>query len=368
MTRDDGITVVIPTFNRAGGLAELFQSLQHLEPPSLPYEIVVADNGSTDATAETVRGFAACSRVPVHYVHECRRGASYARNAAVAAASGSIVAFTDDDQDVAPDWLRAIERAFRRYPDIQVIGGRVFPRWLHPPPGWIAPEIWGPVGLVDRGDEPFRISRDRWMCLPGGNSAWRRTALLAVRGFSGEYPRSQDREILFRYLLADGIAMYIPDMIVYHHLDRSRLTKRYFRSWNLTEGRMRAKDGFYDLLTGGGALSTPPPETGRLLGVPRHLYREWLHVLRSYVGARVRRRHAAAFRYELRLLRLSAYLRWRIELTTDVHSSLAHRAGAAAARAAAATAGLVGLLYGSATRLPHVPSADDGRVEVNVQH
>jgi glycosyltransferase involved in cell wall biosynthesis len=348
----DGITVVIPTFNRADRLARLLESLQNLEPPPVPYEIIVADNGSTDDTAAIVRDFADRSKVPVHYVHECRRGASYARNAAVAAASGSIVAFTDDDQDVAHDWLTAIESAFHRYPDVQVIGGRVLPRWLHPPPDWLAPEIWGPVGLVDRGNEPFRISRDRWMCLPGGNSAWRRTALLAVRGFSGEYPRSQDREILFRYLLADGIAMFIPDMIVYHYLDRSRLTKRYFRSWNLTEGRMRAKDAFYDLLTGSGALRNPPPETRRLLGVPQPLYREWLHVLRSYVAARVRRRHAAAFRHELRLIRLSAYLRWRIELTTDLDSSLAHRAGTAAARAAARTAGFLGLLRSPAARLP----------------
>lgn len=337
MVTDSGITVVVPTFNRADRLAVLLESLQHLEPPSLPCEIIVADNGSTDDTAATIRRFAEHSPVPVRYLHEPRRGVSHARNAAIDAASGSIVAFTDDDQDVAPDWLIAIERTFWENPDVQVIGGRVLPRWLHPPPDWITPETWGPVSLVDRGPEAFRVSRDRWMCLPGGNMAWRRAALMALRGFSAEYPRSQDRELLVRHLLSGGIAMYVPGMIVHHYLDGRRLTKAYFRGWNITEGRMRARHGFYELTTRDGGITIPPPETRRLLGVPRYLYRQWVHALGLYVGACMRLQHVDAFRYELKLLQLSAYVRWRIELTATPDASLAHRAGAAAARAAAST-------------------------------
>lgn len=362
MAATSGITVVIPTFNRADRLAVLLESLQHLEPPSLPYDIIVADNGSTDGTAATVRRFAERSRVPVRYLHEPRRGASHARNAAIDAASGSIVAFTDDDQDVAPDWLIAIERAFWENPDVHVIGGRVLPRWLYPPPDWITPETWGPVSIVDRGNDSFRLSRNRWMCLPGGNMAWRRPALTALSGFSPEYPRSQDRELLVRYLLSGGIAMYVPGMIVHHYLDRRRLTKTYFRSWNLSEGRMRAGDGFYELFTADGGLRVPPPATRRILGVPRYLYRQWARALWLCIAARIQLRHVDAFRYELKLLQLSAYLRWRIELTATPDASFAHRAGATAARAAASTAAYLGFL--TSWRRRRVRAAPDTREAV----
>ena len=344
MTADSSITIVVPTFNRAGRLDVLLESLQHLEAPSIPYDIIVADNGSHDDTATIVRRFTERSRVPVRYLYEPRRGSSHARNAAIAVACCSIIAFTDDDQDVATDWLVVIERTFRENTDVDVIGGRVLPRWLHTPPEWLTPEIWGPVAIVDRGEEGFRVSRNRWMCLPGGNSAWRRNALLAVNGFSPAYPRSQDREILVRHLLAGGIGMYVPGMVVYHHLERARLTKKYFRKWNVTEGRMRAADGFYELLTDDGALKPLPPGTRQIFGVSPGMYRQWARVVGLYIRAHLRRRHADAFRYELRLLRLSAYLRWRIDMTATRDSSLAHRAGALLARVITLPAAVIGLL------------------------
>jgi glycosyltransferase involved in cell wall biosynthesis len=257
---------------------------------------------------------------------------SWARNAAIRAASSPILAFMDDDQDVEPDWLVAIAEAFRAHPDVDVIGGRVLPRWIDPPPDWISRDIWGPVSIIDRGPEPFRVSRSRWMCLPGGNMAWRRDALLALGGYSVEYARTEDRELLVRHLLAGGQAMYVPSMVVHHRLEGHRLTRAFFKSWYRLEGRTRAGYAFEELLTADGGLAAPSGDTPQILGVARYLYREWLHVLASYLAATLTFRRADALRAEGRLLLLSSYIRRRIELTATPEASPVHRIGAAAVR------------------------------------
>jgi glycosyltransferase involved in cell wall biosynthesis len=332
MAEDSGISVVISTRNRAARLRLTLQSLARQRAPDIPWEILVADNGSSDDTEPTVRGFARCSPVPVLYLLEPTPGVSHARNAATHFSSREFVAFLDDDQDIDPDWLARLARHFLERPGVDVIGGRVLPRWMDPPPDWLTDEIRGPVAIIDRGEQPFLVTRDRWMCLPGGNMAWRRGALIEVGGFSVDYPRAQDRELLVRTLLQDGCAMYAPDVIVYHRLERGRLTREFFRNWYRSEGRMRAGYAFEELFTRDGYLRPIPAGTPRVLGVSRYLYRQWMRALASYLMARLGVIRRDPFPHELRLRMLSAYLRRRIELTAGPHASPLHRLCAAVAR------------------------------------
>jgi glycosyltransferase involved in cell wall biosynthesis len=339
------ISIVVPTCNRAERLARLLDSLGRLDPPRSGCDIIVVDNGAGDRTPDVVADFAARSPFPVTYLVESRAGVAYARNAGTSASSGSIVAFTDDDQEVAPDWLHVIERTFADETDPQVIGGRVLPSWSDvEPPAPIA-EQWGPLSIIDRGQEPFRLSRSRWMCLPGGNMAWRRATLLALGGFSVQYPRTEDRELLVRFLLlGEGAAMYVPALVVLHHLDRHRLNRAFLRAWNSLEGRMRAGYAFEELFDKDGRLRPPPPNTPRVLGVSRYIYREWLRTLHQYARAQMSGSEAGVLRHEGRLLLLSAYIRRRIELTAGAPgATLFHRASATAARGAAHAAASFGL-------------------------
>lgn len=306
-------SIVVPTLNRSAGLHAALEGLARLDAPGIAYEIIVVDNGSDDDTRAVAER--ADAGVPVRYVHEPRRGLSHARNAGVMAARAPIVAFTDDDQDVGHEWLSVIVRTFREHPQLDVIGGRVYPRWLYPPPSWITPAVYGPVSIIDRGPVPFPVTRDRWMCLGGGNSAWRRQALLELGGFSPDYPRSQDRELLVRALLAGRRGMYVPDMVIYHHLDGRRLTKRYFRQWKRTEGRMRAGYAFEELFTADGRMRPVPDGVPRVLGVSRFVYRAWLRAVRACAGAALRGRWDDVLRCELRVWYLSSYIWRRIELT-----------------------------------------------------
>lgn len=332
MAHTAGLSIVVATCNRPARLATLFDSFARLDAPAHPYEIIVVDNGPADTTRAEVERFAARTAIPVRYALEPRRGVSYARNTGADLASHPIVVFTDDDQEVAADWLVAIARAFREQPGVDVVAGSVQPLWSHVPADWITREWWGAAGLIDRGAQPFRVSRSRWMCLPGGNMAWRRSAFLALGGFSPQCPRSEDRELTARYLLTGREAWYAPDVRVYHHRDGAQLTKAFFRNWYRTEGDMRARFGGEELFTPDGYLRPIAADAPKMLGVSRYVYRQWLDAVRACVVARLRGRPLDAFRHEARVVFLSSYLRRRIELTATSGSPVMHRAGAAIAR------------------------------------
>ncbi|HEX8039162.1 MAG TPA: glycosyltransferase family 2 protein, partial [Chryseosolibacter sp.] len=111
------VSVVICTRNRAGYLKNCLESLR--DQVCQPAEVIVVDNGSdTDETAKVASGF------NVRYIREDTRGLDVARNTGARAATGAIVAFTDDD--TLPDklWVYRIYETFRD-PKIAAMTGLV---------------------------------------------------------------------------------------------------------------------------------------------------------------------------------------------------------------------------------------------------
>src|SRR5690349_17754111 len=106
------ISVVVCTFNRARSLGRSLNALLALKPPPGGYELIIVDNNSRDGTAEVVARASSqrgASAPPVRYIFEPAQGLSRARNAGVRAARGRILAFTDDDTLVPPDWLLQLD-------------------------------------------------------------------------------------------------------------------------------------------------------------------------------------------------------------------------------------------------------------------
>jgi GT2 family glycosyltransferase len=121
------ITIVVCTRERPDALAVCLASLQELEYPHA--RILVVDNAPTsDATEQVVRS--ATGRFKVDYLLAPRPGLSHARNAAVAATAGEILAWVDDDEIADRYWLAEVARALAEHPEADVVSGVIVPAEL----------------------------------------------------------------------------------------------------------------------------------------------------------------------------------------------------------------------------------------------
>jgi glycosyltransferase involved in cell wall biosynthesis len=132
----DSLTVIVPSYNRRGSLLRLLESLVVQHRAGAAFDVVVSLDGSTDGSAEAVRG--ATWPFPVQVVERPNGGPAAARNAGAAAATGDILLFIDDDVELAPEAVRAHLDEHARYPGAAVIGSittrgrRGFPSWVGP--------------------------------------------------------------------------------------------------------------------------------------------------------------------------------------------------------------------------------------------
>ncbi|GEM_PF-86932 len=235
------LTVILATRNRAAALATALECLTCQETGgAFTYDVLVADNGSTDETAAIVRQAQASSAVRIEYLFEPRRGKPFALNTAIAQARGELLAFMDDDIVLGPQWLAALHRCFK---DTQAdaVAGRVLPRWTAPRPAWLdddAVRLLG-LGCVDHGAAARRSAEGdcRWV---GGNMAVRRRVFDSVGNFDTRLIRGQDEEF-YRRCVARGLAiLYEPAAVAHHEVGAERMTPQYFRMWHDRAGYYRA--------------------------------------------------------------------------------------------------------------------------------
>ncbi len=114
-------SVVVCTRDRTELLAECLQSLLGLEYPR--FEIIIVDNAPrTPATADLIKGH--FQHVPhIRYVREDRPGLSWARNLGLRCAQGELIAYTDDDALVDPNWLTALAQSFQVAENVACVTG-----------------------------------------------------------------------------------------------------------------------------------------------------------------------------------------------------------------------------------------------------
>ena len=337
----DSISVLICTHNRAELLGQTLETLSRgFIPDGCAVEIVVVDNNSSDDTPGVVRRAAASSPFPVRYVHERQQGKSFALNAGLSVSQGDIVALTDDDVLPSPDWLERIISNFRTADDIVFVFGKVLPRWaVVPPPEMLtvrARDIWGPLALVDYGDEVIRYDAATFGTrrLPvGANLAIRREAIERVGGWRTDLGKvdntliaGEDHELCVRLFLAGLYSgVYDPGVSVRHLVPASRLTRRYFRRWFYWHGRTMARmpDAVYLDLD----LSRVPS----IAGVPRFVYREFLQQCWRWMGRVGRSDGLALLIEEVKLVEYGGFFSevWRGRMA--FRRGLPHRAVEAAA-------------------------------------
>lgn len=184
------ISVVLPTYHRPDLLERCLRALLAQTLSTERFEIIVVDDGHDDLTREQVRSIAATEGRRIGYLRPPQgRGPAVARNVGWRAAQGRLVAFTDDDTQPEPDWLREGLAALSRHAD------------------WVAAA--GQVKVPCDGDRQRRPTDHELMTrgletaeFVTANAFVRREALEALGGFDERFLRAwrEDSDLHFRLM------------------------------------------------------------------------------------------------------------------------------------------------------------------------
>jgi GT2 family glycosyltransferase len=182
------VSVVVATFNGGRTLRTCLESLTRLNYPD--YEVILVDDGSTDATPEIAKSFS-----PVRYLRQTNQGLSAARNAGIHAASGEIIAFTDDDCRADEDWLYYLVGDLLRS-DCAGVGGH---NLLPPDDSCVAAAVMASPG----GPAHVLLSDTEAEHIPGCNMAFYKWALEQAGLFDPSFRKAGD-DVDICWRLQDG--------------------------------------------------------------------------------------------------------------------------------------------------------------------
>lgn len=219
----EAVSVVVCTRDRPEQLARCLRSLQDLSSP--PHEIIVVDNApNTDKTRQFCSGSS-----NIRYVVEPRPGLSRARNTGLRHITGDIVAFTDDDVVVHPDWIPRLQQGFHN-PQVMAVTGLVLPAELETESQLIFEIGLGNFGWGYQGknfDPQFfeatkHLGVPVWRIGAGANMAFRREIFDRVGYFderlgAGASGCSEDSEFWYRILAEGWTCRYEPTAVVFHY-------------------------------------------------------------------------------------------------------------------------------------------------------
>ncbi|HUP39250.1 MAG TPA: glycosyltransferase [Vicinamibacterales bacterium] len=174
------LSVVICCHNSETLLPRTLAHLANQEvDPSLQWEVVVVDNGSTDRTAEVARTWPGAAKALLRVVREPKLGLSYARARGIQEARGEIISFVDDDNWLCREWVQTAADVMRDHPEAGALGGIVEPEFDGECPAWFTPVAYlyatGPEGEPS-GD----VTGVHMLC--GAGLSVRRSALADIQG------------------------------------------------------------------------------------------------------------------------------------------------------------------------------------------
>jgi GT2 family glycosyltransferase len=255
-------TVIVPTRQRADLVADTIEAL-FLQEIDEPFEIIVVDNASTDSTSVVLAELAARAPCDMLAIRMHRDGGpARSRNAGIALARGSYIAFTDSDCMPSEGWLRACVAELEK--GAAVVQGRT-----EAPPSAAQP-FFSHFIETRRPDGSFSTS----------NVAYRRDVLRAAGGFDPGCDYWEDVDLGWRVLSAGARDTFAPNAIVYHQVIEQTPT-----AWLMHAQR----------------FANWPAKAARYRGFRRYLFLgiwvEPFHVLVSLaaagiVGSRMNRRYA----------------------------------------------------------------------------
>lgn len=230
------ISVCICTYRRQRLLERLLEKIAgQITHDEFTYSVVVVDNDAEGSGREVVMRMKGKCNFTIQYHLEPHRSISHARNRSVAGAEGDMIAFIDDDEFPADDWLLQNHRSLLASEADGVLGP-VLPHFETPGPAWLVRS-----GLLDR--VRFKsgevISSARYM-RTGNVLLWRR--LFADGGFDPKYGLSGSGDTVFfkRKMETGCVFIWCDEALVYETVPLERQRRSYYLRRACTRGMTEA--------------------------------------------------------------------------------------------------------------------------------
>ncbi len=250
------VSVVVPVYNRAAALQACLASLFTQTYPQARYEVIVVDDGSTDPTPEQARAAAEGWTGTFRLLQKTNGGPASARNAGIRVSQADIIAFIDSDCVAAPDWLEHLVGVLAAS-DASGVGGPL-----------INAPARGLVACYLHACDFFRhrVRHGKVDYLLTANAAFRRQALLQVRGFSERKGAwGEDADLSFR-LRQTGYTLLLAEQGIVTHYGmpvsvRALMRSLYHYGYGngvLSPNWKHRRPLFVEVLRHGGAILLSP--------------------------------------------------------------------------------------------------------------
>lgn len=190
---DEAVSVIIPAFNAERFLSATLDSAQKQSVP--PAEIIVVDDGSTDATADIAKHF------QVRYIHKANEGISSARNTGLRAARGDYISFIDADDLWPADKLERQLAHVRANPDFGI--------------------VLGMIQTIDAEGNPL----DEAFYIPHlGTALIKRSVIDKVGYFDTSLAQAEDSDWFFRAMETDICISVLENVLLFYRRHQNNIT------------------------------------------------------------------------------------------------------------------------------------------------
>jgi len=249
------ISAVVATYNRERFLPDALNGLKNQTLDARFFEIIIVNNNSTDKTKELSLKFINDNpNLNCKYVEEYNQGLSFGRNRGIAESTTPLITFIDDDAVIENHFLENAVLHLEKLLDVAAVGGKIFAKYLNKKPVWMSRYIQALVGHVDYGDKSFVYPLGKYPY--GSNMTIKRQDLIDAGMFNTALGRigngglgGEEKDMFDKLMAAGKKITYHPDLIVFHSVDDTRLTKPYIKRLSLGVGgsemiRMKTKGSY----------------------------------------------------------------------------------------------------------------------------
>ena len=212
------VSMVVPTCDREELLKKCLFSLFQQTYPKDRYEIIVADDSTTDKTKRLVDSLNVSSPKVSYVKSGGKSGLTHTRNVGVNKAKGEIIFFIDDDCTADPEWISEIVEMYEKHPEIDGAGGRIFS------------DPTQPKNFIIRYMEALKLIPETQAIIgnkapfTGGVTSYKKKAISDLGGFDENIKFvGEDYDFQKRFRERGYKLAYVPTAIIYHH-QREKVT------------------------------------------------------------------------------------------------------------------------------------------------